>query len=151
MCDRLAVELVVQPLTEMSHAKPPMDLAQLVQKLAGHDIHGSRQRCVVLTRGSQPILVSVTGQPDVRQFPVREVPLDEIVDTNCAGDAFVGGFLGHLAQYVRDEAEEQADVCSLLSQSSLLSRCVNEGIMYARLIVRVSGCNLDQLKAMTGR
>jgi adenosine kinase len=35
---------------------------------------------------------------ELKEFPVPLVPRERIVDTNGAGDAFVGGFL---AQYVQ--------------------------------------------------
>ena len=41
----------------------------------------------------------------VLQFPVTSLPKDKIVDTNGAGDAFVGGFL---AQFVQDKPLETA-------------------------------------------
>jgi len=49
---------------------------------------------VVITQGSDPTVMAIVGQ-DVKEFLVKK-PLD-IVDTNGAGDSFVGGFLAYLA------------------------------------------------------
>jgi len=37
-------------------------------------------------------------EPSVQSFPVRGVDSERIVDTNGAGDAFAGGFLGGVVQ-----------------------------------------------------
>ena len=44
---------------------------------------------VVFTQGSDPTYI-VYGDT-VLEFPVKKLSLSEIVDTNGAGDAFVGG------------------------------------------------------------
>jgi len=54
----------------------------------------SRPRVVVITQGSEPTVMAIKGSP-LKQFPVKK-PL-QIVDTNGAGDSFVGGFLAYLA------------------------------------------------------
>ena len=46
--------------------------------------------------GSDPVVVVSEGATS--EFPVRDLTKEQIVDTNGAGDAFVGGFL---AQYVQ--------------------------------------------------
>lgn len=57
--------------------------------------NGSRSRLVVITQGSEPVIAVEHGV--VRTFPVQTIPREEIVDTNGAGDAFVGGFLAQQA------------------------------------------------------
>ena len=47
--------------------------------------------------GSEPVVVVSEGATS--EFPVRDLTKEQIVDTNGAGDAFVGGFL---AQYVQE-------------------------------------------------
>jgi adenosine kinase len=57
----------------------------------------SRPRVVVITQGAQStILVSSDEPENAKIFPVQVLTSDEIVDTNAAGDAFAGGFLGAL-------------------------------------------------------
>merc|ERR1719163_1293742 len=57
---------------------------------------GARPRCVVFTQGKDPTLVAVGGV--IHQFPVPLLEKEKLVDTNGAGDAFVGGFLAYLAK-----------------------------------------------------
>lgn len=57
----------------------------------------SRPRTVVITQGSKPtVLVSATDPDKPTTFPVDSLTDEQIVDTNGAGDAFAGGFLGAL-------------------------------------------------------
>ena len=56
--------------------------------------NGSRARVVVFTQGKDPTVVATNGS--VKSYPVTLVPADKLVDTNGAGDAFVGGFLSQL-------------------------------------------------------
>lgn len=55
---------------------------------------GTRPRVVVITQGSSETIVAVQGV--VRTFPVEKIPNHLLVDTNGAGDAFVGGFIAQL-------------------------------------------------------
>lgn len=48
-----------------------------------------RQRIVVITQGAEHILVAKDNS--VTEFPAIKVPEEKVVDTNGAGDAFVGG------------------------------------------------------------
>lgn len=57
----------------------------------------SRPRTVVITQGANPTLVvSATDTDKPSTFPVDPLTDEQIVDTNGAGDAFAGGFLGAL-------------------------------------------------------
>merc|ERR1719186_2594406 len=61
----------------------------------------------------------------VLKFPVTSLPNDKIVDTNGAGDAFVGGFL---AQYVQDKPLETAVRCGIWAATHIIQR---SGCTYA--------------------
>lgn len=55
----------------------------------------SRPRIVVITHGAESTrLVTSTDPDNVKIFPVQALKDEDIVDTNAAGDAFAGGFLG---------------------------------------------------------
>ena len=56
-----------------------------------------RSRFVVFTQGLDPVIVASKGEI-VLDVAVSKLPKDQIVDTNSAGDSFVGGFLAGLAQ-----------------------------------------------------
>ena len=44
-----------------------------------------RKRVVVITQGTDPTVVAVQGEQEVREIPVREIGKDKIYDTNGAG------------------------------------------------------------------
>ncbi len=69
---------------------------------------------------------SATLRRQVLEFPAERLPADRIVDTNGAGDAFVGGFL---AQHVQGAPLDQAVRC---------------GIWAATHIIQRSGCTLPE-------
>ncbi|KIP03201.1 hypothetical protein PHLGIDRAFT_130293 [Phlebiopsis gigantea 11061_1 CR5-6] len=57
----------------------------------------ARPRTVIITHGSQSTTVVTQDDPDnAKVFAVHALSDAEIVDTNGAGDAFAGGFLGGL-------------------------------------------------------
>merc|ERR1712190_577085 len=56
----------------------------------------SRQRTVVITQGSDPTIVFVNGQ--ITEHPILALPKEKLVDTNGAGDSYVGGFLAGLVK-----------------------------------------------------
>jgi adenosine kinase len=57
----------------------------------------SRIRTVIITGGSDStILVSSDNADEHKKFAVQKLQDDQIVDTNGAGDAFAGGFMGAL-------------------------------------------------------
>lgn len=60
----------------------------------------------------------------ITEFPVQRLPADKVVDTNGAGDSFVGGFL---SQLIKGEP---------------LSVSIECGVWAAQHIIQVSGCTL---------
>ena len=83
---------------------------------------GARPRVVVFTQGKDPTLVACGGV--VSSFPVEMLPKEKLVDTNGAGDAFVGGFL------------------AMLAKGCDIATCVHAGNYAARQIIQVSGCKI---------
>ena len=81
----------------------------------------SRKRVAIVTHGGEPVYVSVGGEA-VQEFPVPPLTKEQIVDTNGAGDAFVGGFL------------------SQLYNDAPLEQCVSAGIYLSGQVVQRSGC-----------
>lgn len=47
-----------------------------------------RPRVVILTQGTLPVILAENGK--IREFPVKALPEEQLVDTNGAGDAFTG-------------------------------------------------------------
>jgi len=93
------------------------EIAKAVAALPKKD--ASRPRTVVFTQGSQSTVVACNGT--VTEYPVELLPKDQLVDTNGAGDAFVGGFL------------------SQLLQEKSMEECVKAGHWAARYIIQQSG------------
>jgi len=99
------------------------DVATVALKIAAlPKASGSRPRVVVFTQGSDATIVACGGV--VTKYNVPPLPKDMLVDTNGAGDAFVGGFLAKLACGCDLEA------------------CVSAGNYAARQIIQVSGCKI---------
>jgi len=77
-------------------------------------------RKVVITQGCDPTVVAIRGK--LTKYPVLQLPAEKIVDTNGAGDAFVGGFLAALAQ------------------SKVMEACCKAGAYSASVVIQHSGC-----------
>jgi len=104
------------------------DVAAIALKIAAlPKANGSRPRVVVFTQGKDPTIVACGGT--ITSFPVPLLPKEKLVDTNGAGDAFVGGFL------------------AFLSKGADLAACVNAGNYAARQIIQVSGCKIPSYPA----
>eukprot|EP00252_Welwitschia_mirabilis_P004282 TRINITY_DN1457_c0_g1_i1.p1 TRINITY_DN1457_c0_g1~~TRINITY_DN1457_c0_g1_i1.p1 ORF type:complete len:342 (-),score=77.80 TRINITY_DN1457_c0_g1_i1:307-1332(-) len=84
----------------------------------------NRKRVAVITQGADPVVVAQDGK--VTLFPVIALPKENLVDTNGAGDAFVGGFLSQLV--VGKPIEE----------------CVRAGSYAANVIIQRSGCTFPE-------
>merc|ERR1712007_354766 len=80
----------------------------------------SRKRTVVITQGSDPTIVCVNGQ--ISEHPILALPKEKLVDTNGAGDSYVGGFL------------------AALSKGLPTPDCCKAGAYAASVIVQHSGC-----------
>ena len=63
---------------------------------------------------------------EVTTYDVEILPTEKLVDTNGAGDAFVGGFLSQLVQ------------------GKDMRTCVLAGHYSARVIIQASGCTLPE-------
>jgi len=74
----------------------PKDLKGVAVALANWKKSNSkRQRVAIVTQGPLPVYVSIGGAAPL-EFAVKDIDHSFIVDTNGAGDAFVGGFLAQL-------------------------------------------------------
>lgn len=101
------------------------DIKQIAIKAASMPKkNDARPRMVIFTQGAEPTIVAFNGK--VQEYPVITLRPEELVDTNGAGDAFVGGYLSQLIQ------GKEVDECI---------RCAN----YAgNMIIQRSGCTLPE-------
>jgi len=99
------------------------DLAEVALKVSAMPKeNGARPRVVVFSQGADPTIVACNGK--VTLYPVPPLKPELLVDTNGAGDAFVGGFLARLA----------ADFD--------IAECVRAGHYAARVVIQRSGCTV---------
>lgn len=78
------------------------------------------KRTVVITQGSDPAIVCVHGH--CTEHPILALPKEKLVDTNGAGDSYVGGFLAGLVKGLP------------------AAECCKAGAYAASVIVQHSGC-----------
>jgi adenosine kinase len=98
------------------------DLKVIAKKLSEYPKENKkRERMVIVTQGADPTLLVHNGQ--VHEFPTRKV--ENIVDTNGAGDSFVGGFL---AAFVQDKS---------------LAECISAGHYCASVTLQTSGTSFQ--------
>ncbi|VDN30883.1 unnamed protein product [Cylicostephanus goldi] len=62
---------------------------EIAVKIALWDKVSQRKRIVVITQGADSVIVAVGDKTTL--YPVPKIAKEKIVDTNGAGDAFVGG------------------------------------------------------------
>merc|ERR1712055_142717 len=102
------------------------DVGEIARKIAMlPKENGSTSRLVIITQGADPVVAVQHG--NIIKFPVETLAKEDIVDTNGAGDAFVGGFL---AQHVLGKSLETSVKC---------------GIWAARHCIQRSGCTMPEI------
>merc|ERR1719197_1596411 len=78
------------------------------------------KRTVVITQGCDPTIVAINGH--ITEYPILALPKEKLVDTNGAGDSYVGGFL------------------AALSKGLTVAECCKAGAYAASVVVQHSGC-----------
>lgn len=92
--------------------------------------NGARGRIVIITQGSHATVIAEGGK--ARSIDVPKVPKERIVDTNGAGDSFVGGFL------------------ALLCKGASIDDCVHAGHFAAGHVITQEGCTFVKSLKYTG-
>ncbi|XP_064603949.1 uncharacterized protein LOC135469265 [Liolophura sinensis] len=101
------------------------DLREIALKMAELPKENKeRARIVVITHGDKPAIVAQDGK--AQEFPAISIDPKDLVDTNGAGDAFVGGFLAQLVQ------------------GKPVAECVRCGHYAASVIIKHSGCTYPE-------
>ncbi|KAB7494602.1 Adenosine kinase 2, partial [Armadillidium nasatum] len=88
----------------------------------------NRSRIVIVTQGADNVVVAKDGK--VQEFPATKLPDEKLIDTNGAGDAFVGGFL---AQLVQEKPLEECIKCAIWAATQVIQQpgCTfPEGVRY---------------------
>ncbi|KAI7753035.1 hypothetical protein M8C21_016790 [Ambrosia artemisiifolia] len=84
----------------------------------------TRKRITVVTQGADPVVVAQDGK--VTTYPVIFLQKAKLVDTNGAGDAFVGGFLSQLVV------------------EKPIAECVRAACYASNVIIQRSGCTYPE-------
>merc|ERR1711972_1252630 len=100
------------------------DVAFIATRLSLIPSAKSRKRTVVITQGADPTIVAINGH--VTAHPILALAKEKLIDTNGAGDAYVGGFLAGLSKGLSMDA------------------CCKAGAYAASVIVQHSGCTYPE-------
>jgi len=80
---------------EASGLPDAKDLRAIARSLAKlPKVNAARPRIVVITAGADATHIATSESDEVKDYKVDRLAEDKIVDTNGAGDAFAGGFMG---------------------------------------------------------
>lgn len=100
----------------------------------------NKPRIAIITQGAHPVVVAYglpkNESPELEErvkvfhIEVPHLKKEDIIDTNGAGDAFVGGFLGRLVLNAYDLSEKS------------VRECIQVGIYCARAIIQQSGMSI---------
>lgn len=121
-----------------------LEIKKLVKIISSFRKLNKKKRIVIITRAEKPVIYF--DGTKVYETLVPPICSNKIIDTSCAGDAFVGMKIifynhldnsfknyilgGFLAQFVKNES---------------LERCVDCGIWASGLIIQRSGCDIPTL------
>ena len=133
--------------SDMSVKEIAVKLSDLLVELKYQQVqganHSKKTKIVVITQGADSVILvrntiqesngtttsnhqgsdqTVHVKKDIFEYPVQKLAASKIIDTNGAGDAFVGGFI------------------SQLIQGQDMNVCVAAGIYGATEIIQLSGC-----------
>ena len=82
-----------------SHDLKTHDIPTIAKALANLPKENKqRKRVAIITEGTDPTIIAIQGEEEVKTFPVHQIEKSEIVDTAGAGDAFAGGFFAGVAK-----------------------------------------------------
>jgi adenosine kinase len=104
-----------------ANGMPGASIDEVALKIASLPKASAAHRVVVITQGPKPTVIAELGS--VRHIDVA--PVEKIVDTNGAGDAFVGGFL------------------ALIAKGASVDAAVKAGQWAAAHVIQRSGCTFD--------
>lgn len=112
-----------------AHGIESSDRNEVAKAILSHPKKNARrQRHVIITQGSQPVIVATQddkGTLTTELVSLDKIDKDKIVDTNGAGDSFVGAFY------------------SAMVQGKSVIDAVKEGNKLAGHVVQRSGCTFD--------
>ena len=101
-----------------SHDLNTHDIPTIAKHLANLPKENSkRKRTAIITQGTDPTVVAVQGDDNVKTIKVHPIDSNEITDTTGAGDAFAGGLMAGIVK--GESLEKSIDMGSWLAALSL--------------------------------
>lgn len=97
------------------------DVVEIATQMSLTPTSTQRPKKIVITRGKDSVVVASEGKVELVEVPVIAAEL--VLDTNGAGDSFVGGFLYELIR------------------GSNIGKCVAAGSYLAQEVIQLSGCS----------
>ena len=90
--------------------------------------NAARTRVVCITQGKDPIILAHQRGEEllVEEIPITPIEKEKVIDTNGAGDSFVGGFLSQIVQ------------------NKDLHTAVNAGIWLSGQVIQRDGCTFPE-------
>ena len=79
----------------------------------------------------------------VLSIEVNKLEKDELVDSNCAGDSFVGVFLAHLCT----SGKQFSDIFEI--DKDFIIEAIKAGNLMASLVVQKYGCEFPKVEKLT--
>ena len=103
------------------------DLTEIALRLSRSEKLGAGKRICICTQGAEPTIIATDGE--ARKYPILPMTPEEIVDTNGAGDAWVGGFIA-----ARATGKNLEDSCKAAAYA-------------AKVVIGRSGCTMPEAPA----
>ena len=86
--------------------KESTDIQEIAKAISNLPKLSDKKRIVIITQGDKPVILAIGDS--IKEIPVPKIDSNKIIDTNGAGDAFVGSFAHYLNKYNGDEKIEKA-------------------------------------------
>lgn len=125
-----------------------MDRKEIALKMAKMDkINDKKKRIVIITQGADSVILAKDDV--ILEFPATSLPEEKIVDTNGAGDSFVGGekkriiMICNILFILLILNNDISGFLSQYVQGKSIETCIKCGIWAATIIVQRSGCTYE--------
>ena len=110
-------ETEARTLAESFGFEETQDVVSIAKRIQKMSKKTNKYRTVVITQGSEETVVATVD--GIQTFKVNAISASSIVDTNGAGDAFVGGFL---AQLIMEKSIEKCVQCGHYLASEVIQK-----------------------------
>lgn len=127
------------------------DVKQICAAVSSYPkLNKNRQKITVITDSENPVTISIYNDntKELNTFQVSVDPLEkgEVLDSNGAGDSFVGGFLAKMSliESVQNNTKESV----IQHSQEEITEAVQAGNLIAREVVQRYGCTFPTAKEL---